>query len=154
MICDVCGREMSEYYDVELEGSRMKVCKACSKYGKIIEQWKPEKPKPSFKPRSFNRAPRPQPQEDVLTSGYGEIIKKAREKRKLTREELGLMINERESILRRIEHESMRPDEKVLAKIEDALKLKLKVKPADVIKTETHETNSLTLGDIMRLKKK
>lgn len=152
MNCDVCGREMTEYYDVEIEGSRMSVCKACSRCGRIIKEWKPPVRRPSM--AGPPRHPRPNPPEEVLLSGYGEIIKKAREKRGLTREELGLMINERESIIKRIEQERMGPRDSVLAKIEDALKLSLKVMPADVIKTESHETNTLTLGDIVRIKKR
>jgi len=51
-------------------------------------------------------------EETVIIDNYGKKIIEARKKINLTREEFAKKINEKESVIRRIEAEGMEPDEK------------------------------------------
>ena len=63
-----------------------------------------------------------------LAVDYGTRVKKAREERTLTRAEFAQAINERESVIKRIEGQSMTPDDALARKIEQFLEIKLKEK--------------------------
>ena len=36
MNCELCGREASKLINVEIEGTEMKTCEGCAKFGKEI----------------------------------------------------------------------------------------------------------------------
>ena len=71
---------------------------------------------------------------------------------KLTREEFAKKINEKESIIKRIENEEMRPDEALTKKIERFLKIKLKEVYEKKKITGKPRKGALTIGDIIELK--
>lgn len=72
----------------------------------------------------------------------------------LSREAFAKMLNEKESVVRRIEAEEMRPTIDLARKIEKALKIKL-LKPAqeEHLLPPSHKT-SLTFGDVAVLRKR
>jgi uncharacterized protein (TIGR00270 family) len=69
----------------------------------------------------------------------------------LTREEFSKKINERESVIRRIEKEEMRPSESLTKKIENFLKIKLTEVYEKKKIRERPKKGSLTIGDIAEL---
>ena len=90
-------------------------------------------------------------EDSVFIDNYGKKIIEARERMDLTREEFAKKINEKESMIKRIEHEDMRPNQALTKKIERFLNIRL---------TETYERKKitskpakgkLTLGDIIEL---
>lgn len=166
MRCEVCGCKIrGEPLNVIIEGARLTVCGECAKHGKIC--YDELKPKPVFsKPKasSLTFAGRTKPQlppvdtSVELTEGFGTRIRKAREKLGLSHEELGKRINEKVSLLRKIETGKMAPDDKLTAALEHVLKVKLivpakeeKVPQARISKKPNRE---LTLGDLIELDKK
>jgi putative transcription factor len=91
-----------------------------------------------------------------MVEGYDSKIRQVREKLGLSHEELGKKINEKSSVLRKLETGKMTPNNMLVTKLEHALKIKLlapipeeKVSPAP--KSPSRE---LTLGDLIQLGKK
>jgi putative transcription factor len=93
-----------------------------------------------------------------LTEDYGTRIRKAREKLGFSHEDLGKKLNEKVSLLRKIETGKMTHSDKLAAALEHVLKVRLivpakeeKVPEAKIPKAQSRE---LTLGDLVQLKKK
>jgi putative transcription factor len=147
-----------------IEGARLTVCGECAKHGKICyDEPRPKQvfPKPKAAPVAFRVQTRPStPPVDTsveLTEDYGTRIRKAREKLGLSHEELGKRLNEKVSLLKKIEMGKMTPSDKLATALEHILKVKLivprkeeKVPPAKIHRALSRE---LTLGDLIHLKK-
>ncbi|RLF97355.1 TIGR00270 family protein, partial [Thermococci archaeon] len=86
---------------------------------------------------------------------YSKIIKNARENRKLSQKDLAFKINEKESVIHRLETESMSPSYTLAKKLEKALEIKIidKISEVEIPKLDTDSKN-LTIGDIIKIKKK
>lgn len=166
MRCEVCGcRIPGKSFNVLIERARLTVCGECAKHGKICyDEPKPKtmfsKPRPT--PIMLRVQPRPQmPPIDTsveLTEDYGTRIRKAREKLGLSHEELGKKLNEKVSLLKKIETGKMAPSDKLATALEHVLKVRLivpakeeKVPEAKIPKAPSRE---LTLGDLIQLKKR
>jgi len=154
MECEICGRKGAKFL-IDIEGSKMKVCEECSKLGKIlsIEREETEKVK-RIKERA---ALRKEEKEIVIVDDYTEVIKKGREKANLTRKELGALVNEKESFLRRIEEGKTIPTEKLAKKLEKALEIDLFEEiNSDLTsaKQSKRKETELTFGDLADLKSK
>ncbi len=92
-----------------------------------------------------------------VVEGYHVRIRQAREKLGLSHEELGKKINEKESVLRKLETGKMEPDDMLVIKLEHALKIKLLSPIAqEESKKEAQKLPSpeLTLGDLIQRSKK
>ena len=167
MRCEVCGSKIyGRPYNVIIEGAKLTVCNECAKHGKIvIEQPKPKttmlKPKaalPSF--RVQNKKPSQATVETTqeLAENFDLKIRQARQTLGISHEDLGKKINEKVSVLRKIETGKVKPDNVLVTKLEHALKIKLlvpsseeKIQQAKTPKTVSRE---LTLGDLIQLNKK
>ena len=155
MICELCGKEMPFLKPIVIEGSMLKVCATCAKFGTAAA---PE-PAPvsgggsSSSPESkasYGYAPSPRSKEEIIQSrlehrarrmttkdvyeqgGEKELvvdfhkrIQQARNSLGWSQEELGQKINERKSVISKLESCSMKPDDKVVRKLEKALNIKL-----------------------------
>jgi putative transcription factor len=91
-----------------------------------------------------------------VVEGYHTKIRQAREKLCLSHEELGKKINEKASVLRKLETGKMTPNNMLVTKLEHALKIKLLVpiseeKAAQAVPKSSNR--ELTLGDLMELNK-
>ena len=138
----------------------MVVCKECSKLGKI--QKAPPKPRyvqqknkkqKNVPKRNYSR--RDEPSEELIED-YNDAIRKARESKNWSREDLGKKINERVSVITRIETGKMTPDIKLTKKLEKALNIKLleEVNNVDLNQFINSSSGERTLGNIMKIKRK
>jgi len=161
MECEICGKPVPEHNPIraKIEGSVMIVCKECSKLGKI--QKAPPKPKyvqqknkrqPNKPKRNYSRNDEPS---EELIEDFDMTIRKARESN-WSREDLGKKINERVSVITRIETGKMTPDTKLTKKFEKALNIKLleKVENVDLNQFINSSSGERTLGNIMKIKRK
>ncbi len=123
MECEICGREAQKLKLCVVEGNELWLCKKCEKFG--IEK-KESKKTPI--PKRIVHFPKSKIEDEisVLKRGYGDIIRKARQRRNLTIEELAKKIYEKESYLRRIENEQTQPEERVIKKLEKFLGIELR----------------------------
>ena len=163
MECEICGKPVPENNPIraKIEGSVMVVCKECSKLGKIQKAppkpkyVKQEKTKRPTNTRKKNYTRRDEPT-DELIEHFNVEIRKARESRKWSREDLGKKINERVSVITRIETGKMTPDTKLTKKFEKALNIKLleEVNNIDLNQFVSNSSGERTLGNIMKIKRK
>ena len=90
-----------------------------------------------------------------LVEGYGDKIRQAREKIGLSHDDLGKKLNEKVSLLRKIETGKMTPNNKLATKLEHILKIKLIVPTSEekMPKTKIPRTESreMTLGDLIQV---
>ena len=127
MECELCGKDCQNLKKVEIEGTIVEVCDSCARFGiKSFEIGKPsEKQKGMYKPIKREIDFSSLESRAELIEGYGAYVKKARLAKGLNIEQLAKRLNEKASVLRRIEHEQMRPDEKLVKKIERFLGIEL-----------------------------
>lgn len=167
MRCEVCGRKIfGKPNKVVIEGAKLTVCDECAKHGKTTwEELTPKAiplktratPKP-LKIQSRNAPDTTIEQSVELMEGFYAKIRQAREKLGFSHEELGRRLNEKVSLLRKIEMGKMTPDNTLATKLERALKIKLLV-PASAEKASSTAipktvSRELTLGDLIQLGKK
>lgn len=173
MRCEVCGRKIhGKPVKALIEGAKLTVCGECAKHGTILLE-EPKTPTTSSrsqpKPKKVTMPPLMRPalaaakvqkagEESLeLVDDYDVKVRQAREKMGLTHEELGKKINEKVSVLKKIETRKIKPDDKLAAKLEHALRIKLLI-PASEEKVSTtapskQSSRALTLGDIIRFDK-
>lgn len=163
MECEICGKPVPENNPIraKIEGSVMVVCKECSKLGTI--QKAPPKPKFRQQPKGKKQNKTPnrnysrndEPAEELIEDFEMEI-RKARESKNWSREDLGKKINERVSVITRIETGKMTPDTKLTRKLEKALNVNLleKVNNVDLNQFVNSSSGERTLGNIMKIKRK
>lgn len=151
MNCEICGRGDAVYKSI-VEGSELFVCEPCGKFGKRIanveQQEKITKVISQEKKHEdrFN---------EIIIDKYGEIIKNAREKNNISQEEFAKKINEKVSIIHKIETNSFEPSIELAKKIERFLKIHLIVNYEVTAEKPTEKNHSkLTLGDVVKIKKK
>jgi putative transcription factor len=153
-------------FNVIIEGAKLGVCSECSKLGKIYYEEPKQKvagsrPMTTPKPLIIQTKKPQTPKVDTsleLVENFDVKIRQAREKLGLSHEELGRRINEKVSLLRKLETGKMTPDNRLATTLEHALKIKLIV-PAEQekvprAKLTTTAGRNLTLGDLIQLDKK
>lgn len=163
MECEICGKPVPENNPIraKIEGSVMVVCKECSKLGtvqkappkpKYLKQNKGKKPANTRK-RNYSRNDEPS---EELIEDFSFEVRKAREAKDWSREDLGKKINERVSVITRIETGKMTPDTKLTKKLEKALNIKLleKVENVDLNQFINSSSGERTLGNVMKIKRK
>jgi len=125
--CEICGIQIVDHGErVYVEGNLLTVCKACSKRGKPsnnqqnIQRKLPTQPKKIQKPEKITF-------EDsaILVKNFSEVIRNSRMSKGLTHEQLGLLIKERASLLRKIESGSLKPDDELTKKLERFFRINL-----------------------------
>ena len=162
--CPICGSVIwGKGQKVLMEGAKITVCEVCAKYGKKITGSQPtskmkfhdEKRREHARKGSFNK--RTDMSEVELVSDYAKKIKNIRNARGLTQEQFAQKINEKPSLLRRIESGKAEPTIKLAKKIENFYKIKL-LKKTDEVEVDTRKymkkATGTSLGDIAFIKKK
>lgn len=166
MNCEVCGRRIiGKPYKAIIEKARLVVCKDCATLGSI--SWELKTPKPSKpvtrKPREQLRQPKTQKRQSAfepaleLVADFGTRIRRARESHGFSHEDLGKRINEKISVIRRLESQKMKPNTKLAEKLQHALKIQLlaqvtEEKPPKGLLAAEPPARSFTLGDLMKSK--
>ncbi len=156
MQCELCGRECKSCREVFIDKVSMMVCPDCSKHGQGAKQpttnvsnniaraislkQKRSRPKDIYKNM-----------EKEIVSNFSELIKDARKKKGLSREDLGFKIGERTVTISKIENGDLRPSDKMISKLEKELEITL-MEEVKEIHTDKHSQSGLTLGDFIKTK--
>ncbi|MBN1328526.1 MAG: TIGR00270 family protein [Candidatus Heimdallarchaeota archaeon] len=181
MCGNFAGPDLTE---CEVDGARMLLCPKCAKFGtkisnKPIHVYEDEDQKevtfvrsapggkgPSIshvKMGSGDRVPTPVKQrakrdvlisDQVLIDDYGGVIQGARKMRGWSLEEFAQMINEKASLIQKIEKNEFNPSENLIVKIERKLEITLREEASAPIFTAITSPKETTLGDVVKLKKK
>ena len=154
MQCELCGRAC-ECRPATVDGVRMMLCPGCMRHGQGV---KAAEPSVVSRTPVLQRIKRPK-EKDVykdmdkeLVSNFNEVIKDARKKKGLSREELGFKIGERTVTISKIENGDLRPSDKVAGKLEKELGVTLfeKVDGVSTSSLGSHSGSSMTLGDFIK----
>ncbi|MCD6275734.1 MAG: TIGR00270 family protein [Thermoplasmata archaeon] len=159
MICELCGRDVPRLKKVIIEGVILNVCDECAKFGKEIKgneipkdvkYLPPEIVRERVERKRRRRGRDYLDEEEVLIEDYPRVIREARERLRMTQEELAKKILEKRTVISKLERGEMRPDEKLIKKLEKALNIKLKEKISPIYRKEEKKTTTLTLGDLLK----
>ncbi|MFX0026168.1 MAG: multiprotein bridging factor aMBF1 [Candidatus Hermodarchaeota archaeon] len=159
--CPICGSIIwGKGVKVLIEGAKITVCQACAKHGEKIfipQISKPKQTKSLQTKRTFKKLEFDDGLE--IISDYSHKIRKVRQSLSLNQDQFAQKLNEKPSLLRRIEAGKVEPTIKLAKKIERFYNIKLLKKideseanvPTDrFIKRST----GTSLGDIAFIKKK
>ena len=155
MLCEMCGAESASLESRKVSGSVLRVCTSCAGMGKqtsyresvghrafVAQTLEKREQKTRYKEISSD--------EKVLVSNYGSVVRKARERKGLDHAALALKIAEKKSIITSIESENMRPNEKLIQKLENFLKINLMEEV--VVSSSSYSSGkkkNLTMGDLI-----
>ena len=128
-----------------VDGAILHVCSACKKYGKEVDVKygkieEVKRPKTTTKPLY----------DEEIVDDYNIILRKYREERGLTQEEMAKLLNIKVSTYRSIEEGKIKPTIDLAKKIERILKVKLTRKVA-LFEEGENKTFGLTVADIIKL---
>ena len=161
--CEVCGRYISgKSLRVIIDRAKMIVCGSCSGLGSVYWEAPPSSKRIIKKAvRSPQKIPIKRQQSATtqtleLVEDFNLRIRQARKKLELSHEDLGRKIGEKISGLRKIESGKMIPDNKLVNKLEHALKTKLLLPFTEpqLPQVDLSPPREATLGDIVLLKGK
>ncbi len=160
MLCEMCSSPNATL-KIDVEGSRLNVCEKCAKYGRIISRIAPA-PSSADKNKTAKQQEAALPKKrtesvQLMKPDCAKIVKTAREKTGLTQEEFSKRINERESIINKVESGHMKPDLELARKLERALKISLvdtvEIEPGVQDEQEKKRgATGLTIGDMISIK--
>ncbi len=162
MICELCGKETDRTTAVIIEGTTLRVCRECARFGDTLKSSKKEVPVRSAIVERLEQRQRRMRPKDVyvgeetveLVADYPKLIKEARMAREWKQETLAAKINEKTSVINKLERGDIRPDDALIKKLEKELGITLTEK-VPVIKPESKsgKAAALTLGDLVKMKK-
>lgn len=171
MICEMCGKDVPNTLSMMVEGSKLNLCPSCAKFG---DSYRPSNRlddggyssagtnRAVIEERLEKRERRMQTRDIYATNGgaeliadYGSVVRKARLKTGMTEEDFAKSINEKKGTILKVESQTLTPDDKLVAKLEKALDIKLKeiVKGGEVV-GGTSKSAGMTLGNFIKVEKK
>lgn len=141
----MCGKE-APLFAALIEGSQLSVCANCGNFGKILKKPVAGSSRVSVKVPEVV---------EVVVSDFAQKIHNAREKLGLTQKEFALKLNEKESVVQKLEAGTFVPPIDMAKRLERLLKVKLvEVEQEEAVVSDKRGSGPLTIGDILSLKKK
>jgi len=146
MLCEMCGKEVPLTSRVRLERSVLSLCPECARFGTLVDPVPAPATTTSTEGARFRpgmavtrpSGPRRRLEERDLYQEIGEMelapdwnkrIRLAREARQWTPEVFGKKLNEKKSVVLKIESGSFRPPDALVRKIEHLLQVRLRAEP-------------------------
>ncbi len=143
--CSICGASRERLVSSVIEGAVIIVCEECAKFGKIVSG-----------PRIVKEKPMTGKIEEIefVEEGYNDKVRRARERKKLTQEELAKNLAEKESTIHGVESGKLKPDLKLARKLEVFLGIDITAK--DFVNPGTNKKidfkdRGLTIGDLLKM---
>ena len=161
MNCEICG---SEIYGVPkkivVEGTRLLVCLQCSGIGELDLSVETKTSHTTSRTLGTPKSAKPtsslpkEVEELEIADNFPSIIKRAREKNRMSQQELATAVKERLSIIQKIELGKMAPNLRLTHAFEHVLKVKLLLprKETEVPAGKLGQSE-ITLGDVVQYKK-
>jgi putative transcription factor len=147
MLCEMCGKESDGLTRVLIEGSRLEVCAQCARFGtplsppaatgvsggtssRASSSTEVQERVGSYQKRMTERDLYTELPDRELDPEWSRRVREAREKLGLTQEQFGARINEKVSVVHKLESGAMDPPDELVRKLERVLKVRLTVPPA------------------------
>jgi len=163
MPCELCGRECKGCKEAIIDGAKMFVCPDCIKYSEGTGGEEPVRPMSLLKQPAVLMSRTKKPERDIfkdktmerdLIADWNHRIEEARNKKGLTREQLGFRIGERTVTIAKLEHGDLRPSDQMIAKLEKELNISLMEEVKTVPQgSQTRSQAGFTLGDFIKSEK-
>ena len=163
MQCEMCGEDVPVCKRAKVEGLTMQVCSKCIRFGDEVVQKAAAK---SVTPavviqRLERRENRPvyrdvfeaQDTGDSMVLDFARKITVARNSKGMTKKDFATRINEKLSVVVKLERGELNPDDKLMKKLERELGVSLKEKVSDVKVEKRAYNQGLTLGDFVKKEK-
>jgi putative transcription factor len=153
MQCDICGKEVKNLTEVDVEGTILSLCDDCKKFGKPIK-----KPKRIVRSRKRYDTEEEDKPIEMIRPDYSSVLKSARQKKGLKQEDVAKKLNEKESMIHSLETGHHEPSLDLARKLENFYGVKV-IETVDKEEKEKKskaksKSSGLTIGDIIKVKKK
>ncbi len=147
MECEVCGKRIvGKRYKIVVEGSELTVCEKCKDLGVEAKQVK-------VVVKKKKKVSRPIVEDYEIVENFHEIIRREREKRGWTQEDLAKKVQEKVTLIRKIEKGEIAPEKDVIEKLERVLGVKL-MERVEEVKVQKSKSVTPTLGDVVVIRRK
>ena len=126
--CELCGRSITDgKRSIMIDNTVLNVCMGCSRRGKpYVPPARGLRKQNSSSSSSRDKPRRIQLTDDtMLNPEFAKLIREARMKSGLSHEQLGIKMNERAILLRKLETGALKPDEGFAKKLERYLGIRL-----------------------------
>lgn len=152
MPCEMCGSD-SDLFNTIVEGSTLKVCKECAKFGKVLKKVEKHLPKKAFKAEQTPEQPEII---ETVVDDFSSIIRKKREEMNLKQDDFAKKINEKSSLVYSLENGKTRPSIALARKLEKLLNIRLieEIKDTKIDLGKRDDSGELTIGDLIKVKKR
>jgi putative transcription factor len=168
--CEMCGTETASPNRVKIEGAELDVCDECTDFGTEVTTDEPESTtstkystgssgsssSESSTSSSGGSGRRQDMFDDMeeLAQDYDDRIRNARESAGLSQADLANQLNEKASLLRKVEHGDTLPSDEIQRKLERALDIDLTAGggTGDTEWESDSATGEYTLGDMVERK--
>jgi len=141
--CEICGSEIrDDVYFIRVDASELKVCKSCARHGTLVRRVRVERVLEEGRklksasvasavssavvrrrPRIYDEMERVLEEEAEIPEDFGRLVKSARERLGWKQAELARRINEKQSVIRKIETGEIIPTKELREKLKRALNL-------------------------------
>jgi putative transcription factor len=174
--CEMCGSEQSSLTTVKVEGAELQLCDDCKEFGTEVRTESSSSGSTKYSTSSSggssgsggspgsgaggsggggsSRRRRDMFDDmDEIVADYDQRIRKARESRGLSQEDLAKELNEKASLIRKLERGDMLPSDDVQSKLETELEISLiEGEDADDTEWSGDSSTTTTLGDVVKRK--
>ena len=160
MICELCGADVPRLKNVAIDATILSVCSNCSRFGDEVSTpaLRQSTMPPIIAQRLEARQRRMTPKDVYAQGGELELvddfpqrIRQARDSRGWKQADLGAKINERASVIAKLESGAITPGDALVRKIERELGIRLKERVQPVAVKKQAASGGLTLGDLMKM---
>jgi putative transcription factor len=167
--CEMCGKEVPSLTTVRIEGAEIDVCDDCVEFGTEVRtestsststKYSTSESESSSSSTSTQSSSSSESRRDMfdemeeIAQDYDQRIRNAREAVDLTQEELANQLNEKASLIQKLEHGDVLPSDNIQSKLERKLDISL----AESAQSDDSEwegsssAGSYTLGDVVKRK--
>ena len=178
--CEMCGAETSSPKTIKVEGAKLDVCSNCTDFGTEVKQTSSSSSSTKYSTgsssssssggssggsasSSSSRSGGSSSQRrsdmfddmDELATDYDDRVRKAREKKGLSQSDLANELNEKASLIRKIERGDTLPSDRVQSELESFLEIDLSAEGSSGDDSEWSggsASGSYTLGDVVKRK--
>ncbi|GAB7013234.1 multiprotein bridging factor aMBF1 [Halolamina salina] len=167
--CEMCGAEKSSLTTTKVEGAELELCDDCKDFGTTVETESTSTTSTKYSTSSSDGSSSSTSggstgggggrrrdmfdQMDEIAGDYDEQIRAAREDEGLSREDLAKELNEKASLIGKLERGDVLPSDDVRKKLEKRLGISLAEGSGDDTSDwETDSSMTQTLGDVVERK--
>ncbi|WP_137291650.1 multiprotein bridging factor aMBF1 [Natronorubrum halophilum] len=178
--CEMCGAETSSPKTIKVEGAKLDVCSDCTDFGTEVKQPSSSSSSSKYSTTSDSSSSSGSTSNrsgssastgsggsssqrrsdmfddmDELATDYDERVRNARENKSLSQSDLANELNEKASLIRKIERGDTLPSDQVQSKLESFLEIDLNAEGGSAEDSEWSggsSSGSYTLGDVVKRK--